>query len=83
MSESVSRNLITFKAACAKGGFGRSKLYELIGADKIAAYKDGHQTKVDGDSVDAYLASLPRLVIKPSKKKKPSKRPAPAADVPV
>jgi hypothetical protein len=57
----VKRNLITMKAALAKGGFKRTKAYELIDAGKIIAYKMGHQTMVDADSIDAYHASLPRI----------------------
>ncbi len=55
------RNLITMKAALAKGGFKRTKAYELINDGKIIAYKMGHQTMVDADSIDAYHASLPRI----------------------
>jgi len=58
---SVKRNLITMKAALAKGGFKRTKAYELINQGKLVAYKMGHQTMVDDDSLDAYHASLPRI----------------------
>jgi hypothetical protein len=61
MTEAVKRNLITMKAALEKGGFKRTKAYELIDAGKIIAYKMGHQTMVDADSIDAYHASLPRI----------------------
>jgi hypothetical protein len=60
MSE-VKRNLITMKAALEKGGFKRTKAYKLINDGKIIAYKMGHQTMVDADSIDAYHASLPRI----------------------
>jgi hypothetical protein len=55
------RNLINMKAACQHGGFKRTKAYELINAGTIIAYKMGHQTMVDADSIDAYHASLPRI----------------------
>jgi excisionase family DNA binding protein len=58
---SVKRNLITMKAACERGGFKRTKAYELIADDKIIAYKMGHQTMIDADSIDDYHASLPRI----------------------
>jgi excisionase family DNA binding protein len=58
---SVKRNLITMKVACERGGFKRTKAYELIADGKIIAYKMGHQTMVDVDSIDAYHASLPRI----------------------
>jgi hypothetical protein len=41
--------------------FGRTKAYELIEAGKIDAYKMGHQTMIDLNSVDRYHASLPKL----------------------
>lgn len=57
----VKRNLIPMKSALKKGGFGRTKAYELINEGKIIAYKMGHQTMVDADSIDTYHASLPRI----------------------
>jgi hypothetical protein len=44
------------------GKFGLTKLYHLISDGKIDAYKDGHTTLVDLNSIDAYQRSLPRLV---------------------
>jgi hypothetical protein len=58
----VKRNLITMKAALEKGGFKRTKAYELIEAGKIDAYKMGHQTMVDADSIDAYHLTLPKIM---------------------
>ena len=49
------------KAALEKGGFKRTKAYELIKEGKIEAYKMGHQTMVDADSIERYHASLPRI----------------------
>jgi hypothetical protein len=49
------------KAALEKGGFKRTKAYELINKGKIIAYKMGHQAMVDADSIDAFHASLPRI----------------------
>jgi excisionase family DNA binding protein len=69
MSETVNRKLMSFKAGCAKAGYGRSKMYDLIAEGRITAYKDGHQTKIDEDSLDAHMAALPRLVLKPSKRR--------------
>jgi hypothetical protein len=86
MSDFVSRRRLSFKAAYEKAGCGRSKMYDLIALGLVVAYKDGHMTKVDEDSLDAYLASRPRAVIKPSKRKQPGKagkRAAPAAAEPV
>jgi excisionase family DNA binding protein len=57
----TSRRLANLKAACTYGGFGRTKAYELIDAGKIDAYKMGHQTMIDLNSVDRYHDSLPRI----------------------
>ena len=43
------RRLITF--------LGRTKAYELINAGKIFAYKQGHQTMIDADSIDVFHMS--------------------------
>jgi hypothetical protein len=59
--EKPKRNLITMKATLAKGGFKRTKAYELINAGIIVAYKMGHTTMVDADSIDRYHDSLPRI----------------------
>jgi hypothetical protein len=40
----VKRNLITMMAACERGGFKRTKAYELINKGKIIAYKIGTKT---------------------------------------
>ena len=53
-----ARRLADFKQGCNYGGFGHSKAYELIAAGQIKAYKMGHRTKLDLDSIDKYLASL-------------------------
>jgi hypothetical protein len=55
------RNLVTMKVALELGGFRRTKAYQLIDAGKIMAYKMGHQTMVDADSIDAYHLTLPRI----------------------
>jgi hypothetical protein len=61
VSETPKRNLITMNTALAKLGCGRTRAYELINAGKIIAYKDGHNTMIDADSIGAYQASLPRI----------------------
>jgi excisionase family DNA binding protein len=83
MSDFVPRKRVSFKAASEKAGCGRSKMYDLIAEGLVVAYKDGRLTKVDDDSLDAYLASRPRAVIKPSKRKQHGKPAAPAAAEPV
>lgn len=78
MSEVVKRNLIPIKAALRRGSFGRTKFYDLIRAGKLIAYVQGGQTLVDADSLDAYQASLPRLVVGARKVGKAKSAPAAA-----
>lgn len=59
-----TRNLIPLKLALVKLCCRRTKLYELINAGKIIAYKDGHATLIDADSIDTYQASLPRVALR-------------------
>ncbi|MBB4392503.1 MULTISPECIES: helix-turn-helix domain-containing protein [unclassified Bradyrhizobium] len=49
------------KKALERGGFGRTKAYELIKKGKIIAYKMEGQTMVDAASIEAYHMSLPRI----------------------
>jgi len=42
----------------------------MINSGQIVAYKQGHQTMIDADSIDSYQSSLPRIEpgsIKPSR----------------
>jgi hypothetical protein len=56
--------LVTLKEAMRYGRWGRDKLLELISAEKVIAYKDGHTVLVDLDSVDEYQRKLPRLTVR-------------------
>ena len=62
--------LVTIKEACAYGRMGKSKLYELIQDEKIIARKNGHDTLIDLNSIDAYQATMPRFF--PRRKRRPS-----------
>jgi excisionase family DNA binding protein len=55
------RRLASFKDGCKYGHFCKTKAYKLIEAGTITAYKMGHKTLIDLDSVDRYLASLPQV----------------------
>jgi excisionase family DNA binding protein len=55
------RRLITFKEGLEHLRVGRTKAYELINSGKIVAYKQGHQTLIDADSIDAFQSALPRV----------------------
>ena len=79
MSDLKAR-LITMKSACVRGGFGKTRAYELINDGTLKAYKMGHTTMIDPDTIDAYHASLPRYepkLIEPKPKKpKPNRNAA-------
>ena len=55
------RRLISFAEGCEALRVGKTKAYELINAGKIVAYKQGHQTLIDADSIESYQGSLPRI----------------------
>ena len=59
--QTARRRLITFIEGLKQLRVGRTKAYELINAGKIIAYKQGHQTMIDADSIDAFQAALPRI----------------------
>jgi hypothetical protein len=52
-------------AAIAYSGFGRSKLYEVAGANHGLFRKSGKSTLVDFDLLDELLDNLPAAEIKP------------------
>jgi len=58
---------VAVKQACALGGFGRSKLYELLGLGLVRAVKLGTKTLIDTSTLLAYLESLPAAQIRPLK----------------
>jgi len=62
-SEPKALHLISVKNAMKAGGWCRSKVYQLIGAGKIIAVKDGRSTKIDAGSIEEYQRSLPRLIL--------------------
>lgn len=45
-------------------GLGTTKVYELIGAGVLDARKSGSRTLITGESLRAYLASLPKADIR-------------------
>jgi excisionase family DNA binding protein len=59
---------VTVKGACALGGLGRSKLYELLGLGLVRAVKLGTRTLIETASLLAYLESLPTAQIRPLKR---------------
>jgi excisionase family DNA binding protein len=67
------RRWVSVKEACRYGGFGLTKFYELLNEGRIKAYKFGTRTRVDLDTIDALLASLPE--IKPKHGGKAKSRP--------
>ena len=61
--------LYTMEGAQIASGFTRSRIYEEISAGNIEARKAGRRTLVVGDSLRAYLASLPRADIRVGSRK--------------
>jgi excisionase family DNA binding protein len=53
---------------CARYGISRSYLYRLIGDGLIATRKLGRRILIVVDSVDAYVATLPRADIRPDRR---------------
>ncbi len=51
---------LTIKYASQAYGISRSELYRLLAAGLITAQKSGRSTLIDGDSLRAYVASLPK-----------------------
>jgi hypothetical protein len=45
-------------------GLGTTRVYELIGAGVLDARKSGGRTLITGESLRAYLASLPKADIR-------------------
>ena len=67
----AARSAYTVEGACQRlGGIGRTTAYGLIAAGKLEAVKLGSRTLITAASIDALLASLPRV----------SKRPEPQRD---
>jgi excisionase family DNA binding protein len=50
------QRLATVKEACAYAKVGPTKLYEMMRAGDVRAFKHGRKTLVDLDSIDTMLA---------------------------
>ena len=59
-----ARRLVEFKSGCRYGRFGGTKAYELIAAGKIKAYKLGHKTMLDLNTIDDYHKSLKEVTLR-------------------
>lgn len=62
--------LISLREAMKYGRWARNKIYELIAAGKLVAYKDGARTMIDLGSIESYQRSLPRAIAHGRRKKK-------------
>jgi excisionase family DNA binding protein len=51
------------------GNIGRTTIYGLIGSGRLEAVKLGSRTLITAASIDALLASLPRVVAKPERQR--------------
>ena len=58
----------TIEGAVAFSGLPRSHIYEAIGRNDLDARKAGRRTLIEGDSLRAYLAKLPRAYIRMGRK---------------
>jgi excisionase family DNA binding protein len=64
------------KHVCSRLRVGHTKLYELIGAGFLDAYKVGSNTVITDESVDRYEKSLPKADIRTGQKAKAAQPPA-------
>jgi excisionase family DNA binding protein len=53
--------MLTISAACRYAGIARSRLYLEIKTGRVDARKAGRRTLITRESLDAFLASLPRV----------------------
>jgi excisionase family DNA binding protein len=60
--------LLTVEHTCARYGMSRSYLYRLIGDGLVATRKLGRRILIVVESVDAYVATLPRAEIRPDRR---------------
>jgi hypothetical protein len=60
--------LAPVKEACRYGRFSHTKLYTLINASRVKAYKFDKRTLIDLDSIDAMYATLPPVTPNPNAK---------------
>lgn len=58
------RRLVEIKDAMRYGHSGRTRIYDLLRANKIRGYRDGKRTLIDLDSIDAYHNSLPLVTLR-------------------
>jgi hypothetical protein len=61
---------VTIPDALRIAGFGRAKMYELLGQGAIVARKCGRRTLIDLRSLRAYLESLPAAQIGSGRRQK-------------
>jgi excisionase family DNA binding protein len=62
------KQLLTIAEAAAEIG-SRTKTYELIGLGKLRAVKLGARTKIDAESLRAFIAALPEAQIAPPRRR--------------
>lgn len=54
---------MTISETCKWSGIGRTKLYELIAANKVKAVKLGSRTLIIAESMERFLADLPPVTV--------------------
>jgi hypothetical protein len=60
---------LTIPSAASMTGLGRTRIYELIGAGVLDARKAGRRTIIMGDSLRAYLSTLPPASVRAPRQK--------------
>lgn len=68
-SNALRPRLVTIRDAMRISGISRSKIYMLLGASDVVARKCGSRTLIDLVSLEEYLESLPKVVIKAAESK--------------
>lgn len=59
--QELQREGLSILEACQVAGFGRTKIYEAIGAGTLKARKFGKRTIILRSDLQAFLANLPVL----------------------
>ena len=63
----LSKKAFTIPEVCMVSGLGRSSVYSAMATGKLQAFKHGRRTVIPADSVDSWIASLPRATFVKSK----------------
>ena len=71
MRMEVEPILVSIPQGCQMIGRGVATMYELIGAGRVRAVKDGARTLLEVESLREYARSLPAAKVAPPRKRPP------------